>query len=217
MNRISGIYKITSPSGKIYIGQSVDISRRFRQYQDMNRNKKHPKLHNSFLKYGVNNHIFEVIEKCEDIFLNERERYWQDFYNVLSSKGLNLTLTRTLSKRYIHSEDTINKISVKARTRKRSPHSSEVKKTMSFVKIGDKNPFFGKNHSVKTRMKMSKTRRKTKLRTSNKPVIDTSDNKIYLSIINAWELNFKNKMSLSSFKAMLSGQNPNKTSFKLNS
>ena len=27
-----GIYKITSPSGKVYIGQSIDIERRWKKY-----------------------------------------------------------------------------------------------------------------------------------------------------------------------------------------
>lgn len=63
MSKICGIYKIISPSNKIYIGQSIDIKRRFRQYREPNRNKKHPKLNNSFLKYGIDNHTFEIIEE----------------------------------------------------------------------------------------------------------------------------------------------------------
>ena len=30
-----GIYKITNPKGKVYIGQSIDINRRFNEYQKM--------------------------------------------------------------------------------------------------------------------------------------------------------------------------------------
>jgi predicted GIY-YIG superfamily endonuclease len=30
MNRNCGIYKITSPTGKVYIGQAVDIERRLK-------------------------------------------------------------------------------------------------------------------------------------------------------------------------------------------
>jgi hypothetical protein len=59
-----GIYKITSPSGKIYIGQSVEIKRRFNSYKRMYvKNKGVVKLYRSFLKYGADNHIFEVV--CE--------------------------------------------------------------------------------------------------------------------------------------------------------
>lgn len=87
----TGIYKITSPSGKIYIGQSVDIEKRWAYYKTKKTNVQ-PKLQNSFNKYGVASHLFEILELCSESMLNERERYWQDFYNVLA-EGLNLKLT----------------------------------------------------------------------------------------------------------------------------
>ena len=31
--KISGIYKITNPKGKVYIGQSIDIYKRFKSYK----------------------------------------------------------------------------------------------------------------------------------------------------------------------------------------
>lgn len=64
MNKICGIYKITSPSGRIYIGQSEDINRRFHQYKKLNC-KKQWLLYKSFVKYGVDNHIFEIIVECD--------------------------------------------------------------------------------------------------------------------------------------------------------
>ena len=39
--RLIGIYKITSPNDKIYIGQSIDIDRRFIQYQKLKCKKQH--------------------------------------------------------------------------------------------------------------------------------------------------------------------------------
>ena len=47
-----GIYKIISPSGKIYIGQSRNIDKRFQQYKRLNCAKQ-PRLYNSFIKYGI--------------------------------------------------------------------------------------------------------------------------------------------------------------------
>jgi group I intron endonuclease len=85
-----GIYKITSPSGKIYIGQSVDIKTRFRKYKYLNC-KRQVYLYNSFQKYGVNNHKFDIIEECLLEQLNEREIYWGTYYKVLEN-GLNLRL-----------------------------------------------------------------------------------------------------------------------------
>ena len=86
-----GIYKITSPNKRIYIGQSVDIKKRWKQHKY---NKLDTILHRSFNKYGFNNHKFEIIEECSIELLNERERYWQDFYNVLEN-GLNSKLTKS--------------------------------------------------------------------------------------------------------------------------
>jgi group I intron endonuclease len=54
--------------------------------------KKQIKLYNSFIKYGVENHIFEIIEECSLEQLNEREIYWGKIFNVLKEKGLNLKI-----------------------------------------------------------------------------------------------------------------------------
>lgn len=91
MNK-AGIYKITSPKGKIYIGQSIDLSKRFKQYRKYN-NKSQTKLYNSIKKYGFSNHIFEIIEYCNIENLNSRERYWQLYYNSIDKDNLNCKLT----------------------------------------------------------------------------------------------------------------------------
>jgi hypothetical protein len=91
-----GIYKITSPSGKIYIGQSKDVENRWDQYKKPNNYKGQVKLYRSIIKYGIINHNFEIIENCLEEKLNERERYWQDYYDVLNKNiGLNCVLTKT--------------------------------------------------------------------------------------------------------------------------
>lgn len=62
MKKVAGIYKITSPSGKVYIGQSWDIHNRWRLHRaDFNRGRGNPHLVNSFRKYGVDTHTFEII------------------------------------------------------------------------------------------------------------------------------------------------------------
>lgn len=104
-----GIYKITNPKGKIYIGQSINIVKRFTQYRSTYYKKQY-KLYYSIQKYGYDQHIFEVIEECKFEDLNIRERYWQDFYDVLSEKGLNCKLTQTVDKPAKHSEETKQKI-----------------------------------------------------------------------------------------------------------
>ena len=74
MNKICGIYKITSPSGKIYIGQSKDIRRRMQYYNRLNC-KNQTKLYNSLLKYGWENHLFEILIECSELELNYLEKY----------------------------------------------------------------------------------------------------------------------------------------------
>jgi group I intron endonuclease len=75
----TGIYKITSPSEKIYIGQSIDIEKRWKGYKNFHC-KGQCKLYNNLKKYGFENHIFEIIEECDLEQLNERETYWKQYY-----------------------------------------------------------------------------------------------------------------------------------------
>lgn len=90
-----GIYKITSPSGKIYIGQSIQVKKRFEQYRYLDC-KKQPKLFNSFKKYGPENHKFEIIEECSVEQLNEREIYWKKYYLNLFNNNWKLVLFHEL-------------------------------------------------------------------------------------------------------------------------
>lgn len=85
-----GIYKIENPSGKIYIGQSINIEKRFKQYLRLDC-KKQPKIYNSLKKYTPNNHIFEIIEICDLCVLNEKEIFWKIFFNSIE-EGLNCEL-----------------------------------------------------------------------------------------------------------------------------
>ena len=77
--KICGIYKITSPSNKIYIGQSSNITLRW-YYYNKYLAKSQPKLNNSFNKHGYENHKFEILEECSKEALNEREIYYIKYY-----------------------------------------------------------------------------------------------------------------------------------------
>jgi len=106
-----GIYKIVSPTGKIYIGQSRNIEYRLTQYKYY-KCKSQSKLYNSLKKYSFKLHICEIIEKCSIEQLNERERYYQDLYNCIES-GLNCMYTETINKAGIISKETRKKMSDK--------------------------------------------------------------------------------------------------------
>ena len=60
-NRQIGIYKITNPSSKVYIGQSWDIVNRFRKYKSVTSIKKQRFLYNSIKKHGIDAHNFEIV------------------------------------------------------------------------------------------------------------------------------------------------------------
>ena len=86
-----GIYKIVNPNNNIYIGASNDILKRWNvDYKYICNVKSQKLLHSSFKKYGIKNHIFEIIEECDKKILFEREIYWINYYNSYK-KGLNLT------------------------------------------------------------------------------------------------------------------------------
>ncbi len=163
-----GIYKITSPSNKVYIGQSVDIFERWKSYLKNNGSKNQPALHKSFKKHGVENHKFEIIEECFINELNNRERYWQEYYDVLSENGLNCLLTKSDSKSGVMSKDTVLKKSISVRKEKhwcwgkKRPDTSErmiANNPMSDPKIRDlvSRKLKGKKHSEETKRKISES------------------------------------------------------------
>ena len=85
-----GIYRITNPKGKVYIGKSININKRLDYYKYNSHRKNQHKLNNSISKYGFENHTLEIIEQCDESKLDEREIYWINHYNSVES-GLNLT------------------------------------------------------------------------------------------------------------------------------
>lgn len=135
---MTGIYKITSPTGKIYIGQSIDIDDRFKSYSKLQNCKNQTRLFNSFKKHGIDSHTFEVIEICKIELLNERERFFQNKFNTIGRNGLNCKLQSVHGKSGKLSSETISKIKEKVSKQKRKPHSEETKKKISDSHKGKK-------------------------------------------------------------------------------
>ena len=151
-----GVYKITNPEGKIYIGQSVDIKKRLNQYKNMNKRGIGNHLYNSLKKYGYTNHIFEVLEECSITQLNEKEIYWINFYNSIN-EGLNLKEGGSFGN---HSHETKNLIRLKAIGRKLS---EETKQKISQSKIGNRYNL-GRKHSEEIKQSPQyKNRKKGKI------------------------------------------------------
>ena len=89
------IYKITNPSGHIYIGQTKDLKKRFQYYQSKSC-KCQVKLCNSIKKYGWDSHNIEILEAVDVKKACVREIYWIEQYKTNYKRypehnGLNLT------------------------------------------------------------------------------------------------------------------------------
>jgi hypothetical protein len=81
-----GIYKITNiENGMCYIGQSVNIAERWKQHtkralgcEPITQNKLYPVMS----ELGPENFTWQIVEECSREKLNEREKYWQEFYGA---------------------------------------------------------------------------------------------------------------------------------------
>lgn len=92
---VMGIYRITNiETQQMYIGQARDVRERWREHCKCGLRIDTPgsnKLYPNMIKYGIENFTFELMEKCEDAAqLNEKERYWIEFYDTYHN-GLNNT------------------------------------------------------------------------------------------------------------------------------
>ena len=86
-----GIYKITSPNNKVYIGLSKNIKKRWKGYSTNKKNApQQRKLYYSFKKYGIENHNFEVLIECEVKDLEKFEIFYIEQYNSVE-EGLNIS------------------------------------------------------------------------------------------------------------------------------
>jgi hypothetical protein len=94
-----GIYKITNPEGKTYVGLSKEIEKRWISHKNL-QFKGNELLRESLTKYGGDSHLFEVVEEIDISFLErtegnsllrKRERYWIEelgtFYDGLNQNG----------------------------------------------------------------------------------------------------------------------------------
>lgn len=192
------IYKYTSPSGKVYIGQTLDAERRRKEFLDKNIVYAGSRIENARRKYSPESFEYEILESKEYATINEAlndlnslESYYIGKYNSYKN-GYNMTyggegvrgivfsddtkekIRNTLRKHYKthpnpfkgkkHSEETKLKLSEIAKSRKCSHSkgkrlSEEQRKKLSErakLNIGEKNPFFGKTHSEKTKQIIGK-------------------------------------------------------------
>lgn len=215
-----GIYKITSPSGRVYIGQTVNYKKRLSYYKRYDCNKQ-IRLYASLKKYGFDSHFFEFIENCEIDNLNERERYWQDFYNVCSDRGLNSKLTTTNDRSGILSEFTKLKISEsqkgalnhsygKVSKFKGCKRDREIVEKIAISNRGRKDTMqarLNKSEAAKKKI-VSPKARESYSNLHSKLVLDLSSGIFYKNTI---EASFAFNIKLSTLHSYLNGYRKNKT------
>lgn len=127
-----GIYKITNPKGRIYIGQSTNIEYR-KAWYGRTHGRGQPKLYRSIKKHGWQNHLFEIIEECNIDQLDAKETYWKIHYLELVQNQYSKVLFCNL---YDNgggplSEETKIKMS-KARIGHKDSEETKLKKSNSF-------------------------------------------------------------------------------------
>ena len=89
----TGIYKLTNLTNqKVYIGQAANLADRWKDHIKAGLGIDTPNnmLYTAMMKDGVENFTFEVLEECERGSLNDREKYYIDFYRA-QEHGYNMT------------------------------------------------------------------------------------------------------------------------------
>lgn len=148
---LAGIYKIVSPTNKIYIGQSWNLNKR-KDYYSRSECKNQTRLHNSFIKHGWEAHNFEILLELRDDISQATLDFWEEYYMDLYKANYELMNLREAGSRGKLSEETKNKISIKGKGRK---HKESTKIKMRESKLGVLNPMYCKKPSEVTRKKVA--------------------------------------------------------------
>lgn len=183
MEKIIGIYVITSPTKKFYVGQSWDIYRRWKTYNKQGAIGQ-PYLYNSFVKYGVKNHKFRLIEKYggdNQFELDSLEYFHWNKLNALGFESLNCREPKGANGK--HSYETRQKMSISNKGKNLGKKCTDEKKKKLSESLKGKN--LGKNRTKETKIKMSlshigkmSSKHKNSIRNSNSKL--TSENVIVI-------------------------------------
>ena len=144
------IYKHTSPSGKVYIGQTCQKPEN--RWQNGN-GYKSGYFYCAIKKYGWNNIKHEVLftgldQLNADIIEEDLIYYYKQI-----GKSYNLANGGFVNKGWNQSEESKKKISEANKGKKMSKESKE---KIRLSKLGENNPNYGKSPSEQTRQKISK-------------------------------------------------------------
>ena len=127
---------LISPSKKVYVGQTDNLKRRFKQHERARGDKI---LYNAINLYGWDNFLKVIIEVFEDdvsdSVLNEREIYWIKEHEAYGKNGYNGTKGGGGVRGHKHSAETRAKIAESSRGRR---HTQETKARLREINLGKK-------------------------------------------------------------------------------
>lgn len=189
----AGIYTITHrASGRCYVGQSVNILRRWGVHRAALRHNKHLSkyLQRVWAKYGEDAFDFQLVENCEPDDLTEREQFWMDellpVFNTAPAAGSNRGIKFSAEHRAkigeantkrVYTEETKAKLSAAAKGKKYClglKRSDETKAKISAARMGNKN-WIGRKHSPESIAKMSAAKMGRKLSPEHRAKISAAN------------------------------------------
>jgi group I intron endonuclease len=138
----SGIYYIINTiNNKCYIGSSCNLTCRQKSHWKLLRNNNHPNIHlqNAWNKYGEHVFKFEIVDEIDENDLLKIENEYLKIAKIFPFSFYNISYNSTsFHKGLKHSDDT-----------------KQLLRKLQFGKNkGSDNPFFGKRHSIYTKMKI---------------------------------------------------------------
>ena len=148
----SGVYLlINKVNNQTYVGSSTNLASRMRNYLNKAFLKSKQNINmpiiKALLKYDYVNFSLWILEYVEPAFLTARETFYithvMPYYNVLKEGYSSLG--------YKHTEETKKLLSELAKNR---VHSDETKGLIARVVTGENNPFYNRNHSVESKLRM---------------------------------------------------------------
>lgn len=148
----SGIYcLINKINDHSYVGSSINLASRMKNYLNntflKSRQNVNMPIVKALLKYGQSNFTLLILEHVEPKFLIIRETYFitsvMPYYNVLKQGYSSLG--------YKHTKETKELLSQLAKNR---VHSDITKGLIAKALTGDNNPFYNKNHSIESKIRM---------------------------------------------------------------
>lgn len=155
---ICGVYQITNTTdGKIYVGKSRDINKRWRNHRYQLKKGVHPNPHlqSAYQLDGAAAFVYAVLEECEFVVAERREAFHILALNAVAN-GYNLLQPSSLNEGVrVHSDESRQKMSNAQLAR--GPLSDSHKE-----KIRANNAFTGKKRSPETieRMRAAQQNRK---------------------------------------------------------